>query len=118
MMRKIFFAGTGLFWLFILGVWAANGSAPTEADTPPAEPTYTLAEVARHATETDCWMAIRGQVYDLSTYLPNHPTRPAIILPWCGHDATEAYNTKTKGRPHSPGADQLLTEYRIGRVRE
>lgn len=59
-------------------------------------------------------MAIRGAVYDLSTYLPEHPSRPDIVLPWCGKEASEAYNTKMKGRPHSPYADELLAKYRIG----
>ena len=39
---------------------------------------------------------------------------PAAILPWCGKDASEAYRTKTRGRPHSPYADTLLPKYRIG----
>ena len=60
-------------------------------------------------------MAIRGGVYDLSAYLPEHPSRPELVLPWCGKEATEAYNTKTKGRPHSPYSDELLNKYRIGK---
>ncbi len=60
-------------------------------------------------------MAIRGSVYDLATYLPSHPSRPQAIEPWCGKDATDAYNTKTKGRQHSNRADILLLKYRIGR---
>ena len=59
-------------------------------------------------------MAIRGAVYDFGAYVPEHPTRPDIITAWCGKEATEAYNTKTKGRPHSPYADELLAKYRIG----
>jgi hypothetical protein len=34
-------------------------------------------------------------------------------VPWCGKEATEAYNTK-QGRLHSPYADELLAKYRIG----
>lgn len=59
-------------------------------------------------------MAIDGSIYDLTPYLPDHPSKPSIILPWCGKDASEAYRTKTKGRSHSPEADQLLVNYRIG----
>ena len=61
-------------------------------------------------------MAIRGSVYDLSAYLPEHPSRPELVLTWCGKEATEAYNTKNKGRPHSPYADELLKKYRIGKL--
>jgi cytochrome b involved in lipid metabolism len=131
-MRKLFFAATGLFWIAVMvlavagtstapepapaRVPAPSATVPPLPSKPPAaqEQRYTLADVARHATESDCWMAINGAVYDFTAYLPDHPSRPSVILPWCGKEATEAYKTKTKGRPHSPGADQLLPTYRIG----
>jgi cytochrome b involved in lipid metabolism len=97
------------FWVGSL--WSPEGRERT-ADA--AERGITLKEVARHASAGDCWMAIRGAVNDLSAYLPKHPSPPELVLPWCGKEATEAYNTKTKGRPHSPYADELLAKYRIG----
>lgn len=119
MMRKLFYLGTGLFWLAILAFWTESRTPPS-AVTPaaPAQPQHTipLTEVARHSSAEDCWMAIDGQVYDLTAYLPAHPSKPSVIVPWCGREASEAYRTKTKGRPHSPEADQLLRSYRIGRL--
>lgn len=127
-MRQLFFAATGIFWLGIMAFAIAGTRAPpAETKTPAATPTtatraavaekrFTLTEVAGHAVETDCWMAIDGAVYDLTAYLPEHPSRPSIVLPWCGKEATEAYKTKTKGRAHSPEADRLLPTYRIGRL--
>ena len=115
-MRKLVLVATALFWLAV-AVFAATGTstAPSPAKTPAmTEKRYTLADVARHAVETDCWMAIDGAVYDLTAYLPEHPTRPSVIVPWCGKEASEAYRTKTKGWPHSPEATQLLTTYRLG----
>lgn len=120
MMRKFFLLGTSLFWLLIMTLWLQARHAPpvrTEVAMP-VEPTYTLAEVSQHALESDCWMAIDGQVYDLTAYLPEHPSKPSIILPWCGQEASEAYRTKTKGRTHSPAADQLLPGYRIGQLQK
>jgi len=116
MMRTLYFSITLVFWLTVLSlrvaaIWfpAAEQSAATAA-----EKIISPVELARHARASDCWMAIRGNVYDLTSYLPNHPSPPNIVLPWCGKEATEAYNTKTKGRPHSPYADELLAKYRIG----
>ena len=116
MKHRVYFTATSVFWLAvaffkIAAVWLpeAEKTAAIAADRIIAP-----AELARHATPTDCWMAIRGGVYDLTSYLPNHPSPPNIVLPWCGKDATEAYNTKNKGRPHSPYADELLAKYRIG----
>lgn len=117
-MRRLYLFATLLFWLLLAAIWAAARWLPTLPPGPAAvtENSYSQAEVARHATPEDCWMAIRGDVYDLTAYLPDHPSRPAVILPWCGKEASEAYNTKTKGRAHSPTADELLTHYKIGRL--
>jgi cytochrome b involved in lipid metabolism len=76
-----------------------------------------LAEVAEHPRESDCWIAIDGLVYDITAYLPDHPSEPELILPWCGKEATQAWRTKGKGRPHSPRASQLLEKYKIGALR-
>ena len=125
-MRKLFLAATGFFWAAVMVFAVAGTTAPpvspvavplpdkAPAAVKPVEARFAMAEVARHAVEADCWMAINGVVYDLTAYLPEHPSRPSIVLPWCGKEATEAYKTKTKGRPHSPEADRLLPAYRIG----
>lgn len=116
-MRTLFVVATLIFWAVIAAFWGGAYMAPKapEPAPRPQERGYTLREVARHASEDDCWMAIGGQVYDLTGYLPRHPADPQIILPWCGKEATTAYNTKTQGRPHTARADALLPKYRIGR---
>ncbi|AKM81612.1 MAG: Cytochrome b5 [Candidatus Pacebacteria bacterium GW2011_GWF2_38_9] len=75
---------------------------------------YTLEEIAMHASSTDCWMAIDGVVYNVSAYLSEHD-REFDIRPWCGSDASEDYNTEAgRGKDHSPKADELLVNYKIG----
>jgi cytochrome b involved in lipid metabolism len=115
MMRRFFITTTSIFWFLVVAFWAASLWSPN-AGQPVAAVARDIsaAELAGHATPETCWMAIRGSVYDLAAYLPDHPSRPQIVEPWCGKDATEAYNTKTKGRPHSKEADELLLKYRIG----
>lgn len=113
MMRRLFFVSTLVFWLAVLGFWAAGAWLPRER-TVAAERAYRLAEVSVHASELDCWMVIDESVFDFTAYVAEHPADPAVFLPWCGKEATEAYKTKTKGRPHSSRADQLLPRYRIG----
>lgn len=116
MTRKLFLLTTTLFWLAILALWAGSRWWPAPRPEAPvvADKRFALEEVTRHAGADDCWMGINGKVYDLTDYLPDHPSRPSVIVPWCGKEATEAYRTKTKGRPHSPAADQLLAIYQIG----
>ena len=116
MTRKLFLFATALFWLAVLGIWVGSHRSPLPQEEAPiiAAKYFALEEVARHASADDCWMSIDGKVYDLTAYLPDHPSRPGIILPWCGKEASKAYRTKTKGRPHSPEAEQLLATYQIG----
>lgn len=120
-MRRIFLALSAAFWIAVAGfaVFDPPPPAPTRAPTP--EPPaaagprrISAAELARHASPADCWMAIDGQVYALSNYLPRHPSEPGLIEPWCGRDATEAYRTQLRGRAHSARADRLLQQHLLG----
>ena len=116
MMRKLCIGSTAAFWMIVSVLWLAAISAPnTEVQSPAsAKKGYSLKEVASHSTAGDCWMTIHGKVYDVSIYLPDHPTRPEVIERWCGKEASEAYDTKTKGRRHSQEADRQLETYLIG----
>lgn len=63
-------------------------------------------------------MAIDGTVYDFTAYLSQYPAPPAVMLAGCGKEASEAFHTKMKGRPHSSYATQLLPRYAVGRLRD
>lgn len=116
MMRYVYVFTTLVFWLLVTGLWASSIWMPfgTQGTAAPATMVISADELGQHARPADCWMAIRDSVYDLTAYLPDHPSRPELIEPWCGKEATQAYDTKTKGRPHSQAADKLLATYRIG----
>jgi len=120
MMRKLFIFATLLFWLIVLGFWLSNFWLPKPQESKSIavaiNKSYTLVEVARHNQQNNCWMVIGGSVYDFSTYLPEHPADPAVMLRWCGMEATQAFETKMKGRSHSSYATQLLPKYRIGQL--
>ncbi|MFA6902186.1 MAG: cytochrome b5 domain-containing protein [Gallionellaceae bacterium] len=121
-MRTLFILSTITFWLAAGGFWLADylRASPPQA-APAATPAlreYSLADVATHNRQDDCWMEIEGQVYDMTGYLPAHPAAPEIILAWCGKEASQAWQTKTRGRPHSPYAQNLLAQYRTGKLRQ
>lgn len=123
-MRKLFVFSTAIFWVVVASFWLINFLLPQEpvlavsAVVEPVDKSYTLTEVAGHGGEDECWMVIEGQVYDITAYLPDHPSEPEFVLPWCGKEATQAWKTKSKGRPHSARANQLLAKYRIGKLNE
>lgn len=52
-------------------------------------PSYTMEEVAKHNTLTDCWLVYQGQVYDISKWSKYHPGGIRPIERFAGLDATD-----------------------------
>ena len=50
-----------------------------------------MQELALHNTPNDCWVAIHGNVYDLTLYANRHPAGPEWVTDLAGTDGTEAY---------------------------
>ena len=53
--------------------------------------TYSMAEVARHASKEDLWMVIGDGVYDLTKFAAFHPGGASFIVAAAGQDASEAF---------------------------
>lgn len=49
------------------------------------------AEVAKHATKSSCWIVLHGQVWDVTSFLNDHPGGVNTILKLAGQDATAEY---------------------------
>ncbi len=131
-MRKLVYTAFVMFWAAISTLLALHWLAPGEPtlqktdSRSPSEhavgetttPTFILKEVARHNRLDDCWMAIEGVVYDLTEYVPRHPTRDEVLEPWCGTEATVGMRTKGESSDlssdHSSRAWRMLERYRIG----
>ncbi len=118
-MKKLVYTAFVAFWSIVITLVVLNVLLPRERRPATAEPRWTLQEVASHATPEDCWMAIDGGVYELSEYLPRHPTDLDVIAQWCGREASEAMHTMGgRGRDHSDFTWRRLERYRIGALRE
>eukprot|EP00462_Mataza_sp_D1_P006567 CAMPEP_0175124112 /NCGR_PEP_ID=MMETSP0087-20121206/2602_1 /TAXON_ID=136419 /ORGANISM="Unknown Unknown, Strain D1" /LENGTH=835 /DNA_ID=CAMNT_0016405847 /DNA_START=32 /DNA_END=2536 /DNA_ORIENTATION=- len=63
---------------------------------------FPAAELARHNSPGDCYMVIRGKVYDFTNYLPQHPAGVSTMQGSCGRDATQAFETQAKHARVSP----------------
>lgn len=81
---------------------------PTPKSVTPSGPT--LADVALHNTESDCWIIVSGKVYSVASYIPMHPGGRRRIVNECGGDATSPYDRQG----HSSYADSLLGQYLVG----
>ena len=51
------------------------------------------AELASHKSESSCWVALYGKVYDFTSFLDEHPAGAESILKLGGTDGTEMYET-------------------------
>lgn len=78
----------------------------------------TAAEVAKHSSANDCWLIINNKVYDVTNFLSIHPGGSGTIIPFCGQEATAAFDSKDRNpaQPHSQTADALLANYYIGKL--
>mmetsp|Transcript_62786 Transcript_62786/g.116738 ORF Transcript_62786/g.116738 Transcript_62786/m.116738 type:complete len:82 (+) Transcript_62786:97-342(+) len=52
----------------------------------------TAEDVAKHATETDCWVIIGDDVYDVTKFLKDHPGGAKAIILYAGKDCTEEFD--------------------------
>ncbi|MCH8553197.1 MAG: FMN-binding protein [Natronospirillum sp.] len=114
-MNKIAYTLFIAFVASVLTLAAVNAlTSDTDSDEDLRE--ISLDELAEHDSEDSCWKAINDRVYDITDYIPNHPTPEHVITEWCGKESTEAWEDIAGGRGHSSSAAAMLERYRIGVV--
>ena len=101
-----------------LAVWEDQVAAAPAAAPAPAGPsqqdtstTLTMAEVARHNAAQDCWTVVDGTVYDLTTWISQHPGGPSPIKGMCGVDASSAFRGQ-HGNQATP--NKVLAGFALG----
>lgn len=127
MKKNIFIILTIFFVVLLVGILYFQkrntqintiSTTPIESTVPSSESTgsgsvYTLAEVATHNNENDCWLVIENKVYDVTSFIPDHPGGQEIIR-GCGKDATSLFQGE---REHQEGnAAAYLPSYEIGKL--
>jgi len=75
--------------------------------------TYSFEEVQTHNSKQSCWSAIRGKVYDLTSWISNHPGGEKAILSICGKDGTEAFVNQHGGKDKP---EKALSQFEIGEL--
>lgn len=76
-------------------------------------PEYTEEEVAEHNTKDDLWLIIHGGVYNVSSYLNEHPGGELVLLQNGGMDATDEF----EDNGHSEDARKLMADFKIGELK-
>ncbi|EOB14525.1 nitrate reductase NADH 2 [Nosema bombycis CQ1] len=52
---------------------------------------FSMSEISKHNSDSDCWIVIQNKVYDLTNYLDKHPGGKRILLKFAGTDCTELF---------------------------
>ena len=101
--------------IYFYSITPANSggvTAPQATSTNPNGPkTYTLADIASHNSPSDCWTTIDGKVYNITSFIPNHPGG-SIIIRVCGRDGTALFNNVPIHE--NQNARAILNQYYIG----
>lgn len=88
-----------------------TGGTSTDTTGGGTEASYTMADVATHKDGTSCWTAINGGVYDVTSWINQHPGGPGAILSLCGKDGSSAFNGQHGGQPQP---EEELAGFKIG----
>jgi cytochrome b involved in lipid metabolism len=82
-----------------LSAAGASSGSSSSGELPGTGTTVALtsAEVLKHNTGTDCWSVIKGEVYDLTAYVKDHPGGANLIKAICGKDGSTSFASQHAG---------------------
>lgn len=72
---------------------------------------YTWSEVIKHKTHEDCWIVVKGKVYDVTSWIPKHPGGEMMIMSNGGRESTAPFISY-----HPSYVQNKLEQYCIGEV--
>ncbi|KPI94686.1 PREDICTED: cytochrome b5-like [Papilio xuthus] len=103
--------------LRLVNPWAVEAKTQWQTRIEPGTPEakdriLTLAEVSQHDTPRDCWVVIYDRVYDITTFLDEHPGGADIMLEYAGGDASTAFRSSG----HSKSAGKALERFVVGEL--
>lgn len=75
---------------------------------------YRLEEVNKKNDSQNTWIVIENSIYDVTSFLNEHPGGEEVLLEQAGKDATEAFEDVG----HSSDARDMMKKYKIGELVE
>ncbi|XP_057511472.1 cytochrome b5-like [Actinidia eriantha] len=82
------------------------------AEMAPSLKTHSFEEVAKHNHKDDCWLIISGKVYDITSFLDDHPGGDEVLITATAKDATDEFEDVG----HSDSAREMMSKYFVGEV--
>ena len=87
----------------------------TTSQVTPSTKRISAATVAQHGTASDCWSIVGKNVYDLTSFVSQHPGGPGRIIGICGANGTSAFKSQHMS---DRNVAQVLAAYKIGSAKK
>jgi cytochrome b involved in lipid metabolism len=94
-----------------------QATALPETGPKPINPAGTISltnsEIKTHSSRSDCWSIVNANVYNLTSYVKNHPGGASVIENICGKNGSKAFVNQhnTQGKPNN-----VLSSFLLGPV--
>lgn len=121
-LKKVTLIALFLFVGFFVALIFVPATVPSTVSTPEVvktnEQTSTTTDtsnvlnkinVARHNIATDCYLIVKGSVYNVTPFIGQHPGGRDRIIEMCGQEATAVFSAI-----HSNFAWNLLKDFYVG----
>ena len=82
----------------------SSGSIPNV----PSNQKVPATELIKHNKKSDCWVSYKEKVYDLTSWLPDHPGSADAIAPYCG--TSRGFETAFTGQHGTSQVEKLMQE--------
>jgi cytochrome b involved in lipid metabolism len=113
--RKVYLFGGILVIIILIStvffIWKQSFPAPTQYPITQS----TVNEVISHNKPTDCQVVVGGNVYDLTSWISQHPGGKETIIGLCGTDGTAAFAAQHGSNRE---AQKALASYKIGVIKK
>ena len=76
----------------------------------------TIQELSLHNVATDCWINYEGIIYDITSFLPNHPGGVKAIAKYCG--SSEEFQKAFENRHGNDEIEILMKQPIVGILSE
>ena len=89
---------------------AAQDQVLADQNLPAGVIKLTNSEIKKHNSRDDCWSIVNGKVYNLTSFVQQHPGGIELISSICGIDGTAAFSSQhgSSAKPNNALAGLLL----------
>ena len=96
---------------------STQNAAPTPQDisVQNTQVTLTADELSTHSTSSDCYIAYKDVVYDITSFVPQHRGGPQIVQ-YCGQVVDDFSSIHPGGSFESPSVQRIMQNLSVGKL--